>query len=144
MWLEEPLNPRDFEGYAELHARCDLAIAMGENLHSENQHLLAIQRGKIAYPQPDASNVYGITGWFRVANLAKCFQRPICSHGMQELHVSLLSAMPHAGYMEIHSFPIDRYTKRTVTVVDGRAHAPDSIGIGVEFDLDRLARFQAS
>ena len=121
-WLEEPLNPRHFDGYRELNRRCALSVAMGENLHSENQHRLAMQYGRIAYPTPDASNVGGITGWLRVAALAKCFHLPVCTHGMQELHVSLLAAMPHAGYMEIHSFFIDQYTQ--VPGKGGKRHRP--------------------
>ena len=141
-WLEEPLNPRHFDGYRELNRRCALSVAMGENLHSENQHRLAMQYGRIAYPTPDASNVGGITGWLRVAALAKCFHLPVCTHGMQELHVSLLAAMPHAGYMEIHSFFIDQYTQHPVRVENGIARAPDSPGIGVEFDWEKLDEFQ--
>lgn len=141
LWLEEPIEPRDYEGYAILNKKCEVPIAMGENLHSLIQHRYAMQFGKISFPQPDASNICGITGWLKVANLAKSYHLPVCTHGMQELHVSLLAAMPHAGYMEIHCFPIDRYTKRLVTVEDGIATAPDTVGIGVEFDWDKLSRY---
>jgi len=143
LWLEEPIEARDYEGYAELNRRCEVPIAMGENLHSLLQHRYAMQLGRIDFPEPDASNLGGITGWLRVANLAKAFNLPVCTHGMQELHVSLLAAIPHAGFMEIHCFPIDRYTKRLVEVKNGIATAPDTIGIGVEFDWEKLAPYNA-
>ena len=57
---------------------------------------------------------------------------------MHELHVSLVSSQPHGGWMERHSFPIDRYTTRPLVLEDGLAVAPDGPGIGVDFDWEKL------
>ena len=57
---------------------------------------------------------------------------------MQELHISLVSGQPNAGWVELHSFPIDRYTTRPVVMEQHLAVAPDVPGIGVTFDWSRL------
>ena len=62
---------------------------------------------------------------------------------MQELHVSLVSSQPHGGWLELHSFPIDQYTKRPVPLENGLAVAPDQPGIGVEFDWEILAQYES-
>ena len=57
---------------------------------------------------------------------------------MQELHVSLLSGIKNSGWLEVHSFPIDQYTMRPLQIENGLAVAPDTPGIGVEFNWDKL------
>lgn len=141
-WLEEPIIPDDHYGMARLAESTTVPLAMGENLHTIYEHKHALQFSKIGFIQPDASNIGGITGWLKVADLAEGYNIPVCSHGMQELHVSLLSAVPHAGYLEIHSFPIDEYTMNKVSVKDGRAMAPETPGTGVIFNWDKLNQYE--
>ncbi|WJQ05524.1 mandelate racemase/muconate lactonizing enzyme family protein (plasmid) [Geobacillus stearothermophilus] len=142
LWLEEPTIPDDYEGYSRISREGGLPIAAGENLHTIYEFQNMITRGNIDFPQPDASNIGGITGWLKVANLAYAHNLPVCTHGMQELHVSLMSAVPNACYLEIHSFPIDQYTTRPVVIQDGRAIAPNVPGTGVEFRWDLLNKYK--
>ena len=143
-WLEEPTIPDDYPGMARIAAEGGIPVAAGENLRTIYEFRHTLEWGKIAFPEPDVSNIGGITNWMRVAKLAYAFNLPVTSHGVHELHLHLLAAIPNASYLEVHSFGLERFMKDPPTLQDGMMRAPDAPGHGVAFDWDHLREYRVS
>ena len=137
-WLEEPTIPDDVEGHVRIAREGGLPIATGENMRSlyEFQHM--ISSGGVSFPEPDVSNVGGVTVWMKIAHLAQAHNLPVTSHGVHDLHVHLLAAVPNASYLEIHGFGLERFMYEPLELEDGRAVAPERPGHGVDLDWEAL------
>ena len=139
-WLEEPTIPDDFKGHSRIAKEGRVPVAAGENLHTIYEFRNMIQDGDIGFPEPDVSNIGGITNWMRVAKLAYAHNLPVTTHGVHELHLHMLAAVPNASYLEVHSFGLERFMVNPPALVDGVMTAPDLPGHGVEFDWPALNR----
>jgi L-alanine-DL-glutamate epimerase-like enolase superfamily enzyme len=137
-WLEEPTIPDDVEGHARIARDGGLPLATGENLHSLQEFRRMIEGGGLSFPEPDVATVGGVSVWMEVARLAQARGLPVTSHGVHDLHVHLLAAVPNASYLEVHAFGLERFTRRRLHLVDGKALAPELPGHGVEFDWNAL------
>ncbi|RME43201.1 MAG: mandelate racemase/muconate lactonizing enzyme family protein [Chloroflexi bacterium] len=143
-WLEEPTIPDDVPGHARIALEGGVPIATGENLHTIYEFRNMIENGHIAFPEPDVSNIGGITNWMRVAKLAHAHNLSVTTHGVHELHLQLLAAIPNASYLEIHSFGLERFILNAPELKDGHMAAGEAPGHGVLFDWHALEPYLVS
>ncbi len=143
VWLEEPTIPDDIAGHARILREGGVAVAAGENLHSVYEFRHYIDAGAVSYPEPDLATVGGITPWLEVARLAQAANLPVTSHGVHDLHVHLLAAVPNASYLEVHGFGLERFVRHPLVLEDGAAVAPRRPGHGVVFDWQALEAHRA-
>ena len=140
-WLEEPTIPDDYAGMSRIAREGGLPIAAGENLRTIYEFRHTLEAG-IAFPEPDVSNIGGITNWMRVARLAYAYNLQVTSHGVHELHLHLLAAIPNASYLEVHSFGLERFIKNPPELHDGVMRAGEEPGHGVQFDWEALHEYE--
>ncbi|MCY4286607.1 MAG: mandelate racemase/muconate lactonizing enzyme family protein [Thiotrichales bacterium] len=138
VWLEEPVIPDDVDGLARVAVEGGVPIATGENLHSVHEFEQTIARGRVSFSEPDAATLGGITPWMQVARLAEARNLPVTSHGIHDIHVHLLGAVPNGSWLEFHGFGLERFLAEPLRLEDGCAIAPNRPGHGVEFDFDAL------
>ena len=139
-WIEEPTIPDDFAGNRRIEMEGGIPVASGENLHTIYEFKQMIADAGITYPDADVSNVGGISAFMKVAYLAEAHHRKLTTHGIQEMHVNCLAAIPNASLLEIHAFRIDEFLIHQLEIRDGYAHASDRIGHGVEIDWEKMKR----
>lgn len=142
-WIEEPMVPEDIAGHVRLRQLTPAPIATGENFHSLSEFQAMITAGGVSFPEPDVATCGGVTVWMKVAKLAESFNLPVTSHGVHDLHVHLLAAVPNASYLEVHGFGLEKFMANPLTVSEGLATASDGPGHGVEFDWDGLEALRA-
>jgi len=143
VWLEEPTIPEDFAGHARILTEGGVPISSGENLRTlyDFQHMLAANG--VSYIEPDVAICGGITVWMKVARLAEARNLPVTSHGVHDIHVHLLGAVPNASYLEVHGFGLERFITEPLTIVDGYATASERPGHGISFDWQALQAHRA-
>ena len=141
-WLEEPTIPDDVAGHARIAREGGLPVATGENFHTVYEFQQMMAHGAISFPEPDVATLGGVTPWLKVAHLAETFNLPVTTHGVHDLQVHLLAAIPNSSYLESHGFGLDRFIRDPLKIEDGFAVAPDRAGHGVAFDWDALEEFR--
>jgi L-alanine-DL-glutamate epimerase-like enolase superfamily enzyme len=138
VWLEEPTIPDDVDGHAKIARQAPLPIATGENFHSIHEFERMMAAGGVDFPEPDCATLGGITPWLKVAHAAELRNLPVTSHGVHDLHVHLLAAVPNSSYLEVHGFGLERFMTEPLKVEDGIAIAPERPGHGVSLDWAAL------
>ena len=143
-WLEEPITPDDYRGYAYLKNNGATPIAAGENLHTLKEFQELFYNNGVDFPEPDYTTCGGFTPFMKIAKLAEAYNLPIMSHGAHDVHIQLLAACPNTAYIEVHAFGIEDYITNPLKIENGYGIAPDLPGIGFEFDLEKLKKYKTN
>lgn len=151
-WFEEPLSPDDLDGFQLLRQNSPIPIATGEMVVRRQAFQPFIESGAIDIIQPDTTKCGGLSEARRIAWNAYDHHVLMVSHGWNtavglaaDLH--LAAAMPVARFVEyqtptpyiddliVHPFQLDD---------DGMVAIPTTPGLGIELDIDAVARFSGA
>ena len=154
LWIEEPVLPEDFDGYAAIAQAVPTAIAGGEALGSLAAFRDAFTAGALAVVQPDLSVCGGYSGFLRVAALASAWDLPVMPHVFGTIvgqraalqAASLLPARRGGGpapypYLEIDATenPLIAIGGPLAVGSDGTVAVDTGPGTGLDLDGDALA-----
>ena len=150
-WLEEPLPPFDFAGYAQLAARSPVPIATGEALALGEDYQRLIENGGVHIVQPDLGRIGGITPGRNLASYARGKGvRPV-PHAFGT-GVLLAASAQWAAALDA---PLTEYTRAPSPLAqelvhhgmvfkDGLLHLSNAPGLGVELDENIVARYRVA
>lgn len=148
-WIEEPLPPDDYDGYARLSQSVDIRIAAGEEESTCWGFQELIDRGKVDLIQPDVSRAGGLTECRRIAHLAQARNIPLVPHSwgtgiLTAASLHLIATLPQALFLEhcVVASPIAiELVAEPPRVADGWAYIPQGPGLGVDIDEKVLERY---
>jgi L-alanine-DL-glutamate epimerase-like enolase superfamily enzyme len=149
-WYEEALKPDDIEGFIKLREHSPVRIASCEVLTRRQAFFPWIERGAVDIVQPDATKVGGLTEALRIAWYAYDHGIDYVPHGYNtafglaaDLH--LAAALPKAEWVEyITPSPlIENITTQSWEVKDGWLDIPDTPGLGIEPDMERIRYYSS-
>jgi L-alanine-DL-glutamate epimerase-like enolase superfamily enzyme len=145
--FEDPIPTTDIEGLIELRQKLTIPIEVGEFIYSIQGYAEYIRRGALDIVRLISDNVGGITGGFRVGQLADAFGMPCTPHNWGNgfdlaVHFQLELALPNTYWFEMPYPPTltDRFYLKEKWRVDqnGYVNAPKAPGLGVTLDRDAL------
>jgi len=136
-WFEEPMPADDVAGHVALARSTNIPVAVGESMYSLAQFRDYLARGACSIVQVDVARIGGITPWLKVAHLAEAFNIDVCPHFLMELHVSLCAAVTNGRFVE-HIPQLRAITNTTIEIADGHAVAPETPGLGIDWNRDAI------
>ena len=80
LYIEEPLQPEQIEGFAELRRHTSTPIATGERMYTRWGFKALISAGTIDIVQPDLSHAGGIWETRKIASMAECYDMGVAPH----------------------------------------------------------------
>jgi L-alanine-DL-glutamate epimerase-like enolase superfamily enzyme len=141
-WLEDVTTHDDYAGLARVAAVLSTPVAGGEYLWGITpfRHMLAARSVDIVMIDQVRSG--GITPWLKIAGMAEAFNIPVVSHGVPEIHVHLVGAVPNGLTVEYmpRLFPLWRAVPQPK---DGMLAMPTAPGLGLEFDEAAIEKYRA-
>jgi L-talarate/galactarate dehydratase len=141
-WLEDVTTADDFPGLARVADALRTPVAGGEYLWGIVPFRHMMEQRSVDIPMIDQVRCGGITPWLKIAGMAEAFNLPVVSHGVPEIHVHLVGAVPNGLTVEYmpRLFPL---WKRVPEPVNGDLLMPESPGLGLEFDATAIAKYRA-
>ena len=143
-WFEEPVEPDDFEGCAEVKRVLDTPIAAGENEFTRWGARELIPAVDVL--QCDTILSGGITEGRKIAALASAHHIPFSPHGSPHMALHLLASVPNALIMETYPAVESQYNLALplFPVSNGFIEVPRVPGLGIDPAPEMIRKYRVS
>jgi len=151
-FLEEPLAPDDFDGFARLVESSPTPIATGEKETTRFGGQDLMIRGNLRIIQPDIGRVGGFTEARRIAAPAEARNVQIIPHCWStDIIVSVtlhyIASLSKCPYLEFDVFdqPLrSQLVKNPMSAKEGIVRVPEGPGLGIELNEEIINHFRWS
>ena len=133
-WIEEPLLPDDWAGYAQLTDKCQIPIAGGEHEYTSAAFLELIERKLHQVLQPDVCWCGGLTELVKIYRAAQAAGVRVCPHrGSEPWSLHAIAALDSHPLAESPR-PWMHWVQNAPQIINGFVTLGDSAGFGIEID----------
>ncbi|MBM4416927.1 MAG: mandelate racemase/muconate lactonizing enzyme family protein [Chloroflexi bacterium] len=145
-WLEEPVDPWDHRGCAEVARALDLPIATGENVGALHAFRDMIDCRACDIVQADALICGGLTEWRKIAHYAAAHGLPMAPHGNGHVGAHCVAGVANGMIVEVGMY-FGRVSSTPVTIAplvveNSEIVMTDEPGIGWKIDRDALRWYE--
>ncbi|HEX3416152.1 MAG TPA: mandelate racemase/muconate lactonizing enzyme family protein, partial [Stellaceae bacterium] len=139
-WLEDVTAHDDYAGLARVSAALATPVAGGEYLYGIVPFRHMLEARSVDIVMIDQVRSGGITPWLKIAGMAEAFDLPVVSHGVPEIHVHLVGAVPNGLTVEYmpHLFQL---WEEVPAPINGELVMPTAPGLGLKFDEQAIRTF---
>ncbi|MFD2415511.1 mandelate racemase/muconate lactonizing enzyme family protein [Amycolatopsis pigmentata] len=147
-WIEEPVPPANLKALTRV-AQTGIPVATGERIHDRVEFRELFDLGVVDVIQPDIGHIGGIAETRKLAATAETHYTLIAPHNvggavLTAANLHLAATSPNFKIQEHFNDFADEHVKAAApgcpAVVDGYFDLPTAPGLGVELDLDFIAR----
>jgi galactonate dehydratase len=150
LFFEEPCPPENVEALALVSRALKTPVASGERLLGRYGFWEVLKQNAVAVVQPDITNAGGLSETKKIAAMAEVATMSVAPHNpngplaiAQSAH--LAAAIPNFLILETlgspeHRAACDDTLKEPLAIHDGYLELPSGPGLGVEPDLEAVAR----
>ena len=149
MFFEEPLHHLNISALAELARQSPVPIATGESFSSKQQFAELLKHDVVSIYQPEPLNVGGLLATKKIADAVDAHygmiaphsaQGPVCSAACVQLNASLPNFLIHEIFDEFNDPWEAEIVTTPVKVVDGYIEISDRPGLGIDLNLEEIAK----
>ena len=149
-WLEEPLEPDDYDGYRRLSDAASVRIAAGEADSCVGPFRRLVEHGHVDVLQPDIARCGGFTVAREIAQLARRRSVEVVPHCFStgvlvaaSLHFAATLDRPtYSEYSVADSPLVNGLLSQPFHLVDGKLAVPTGPGLGVDLNEEVVEKMR--
>ncbi len=148
-WFEEPVPHTNINGLVEVARRSPVPIATGESFSSKQEFAELLRHDAVMILQPEPLNLGGLYATRKICDMVDAHlgmiaphsaQGPVCSAACVQLNASLPNFFLHEIFDEFNEPWEKLIVQNPVEVVNGYIEIPERPGLGIDLNLEEIAR----
>ena len=145
-WFEEPVPVESYHALRQVREKIDVAIAIGERLHTRWEFVQIFENELADYVMPDVTWTGGISELKKISTMAEAYYIPVSPHDASGpinimAGAQVMMTVPNFYRIETAHHDMSSYNKFITTPIDnsgGRIKVPATAGLGVEMNMEYL------